>query len=170
MPIFSLLVIFFSIAPSVSAETSVNISNNGAHAKSDVNVRTETGNNTICIDGKCTTSSGKVNGTNTVCINGKCQTSDGNIDVESDDGNSKVHINNGGSSVNVDQETEENAENKIEIEQVGPTIGSTKKNDIKKQDKIVKKIKSEFDIREFVREKMLYLRTLITFQFLFGNK
>jgi hypothetical protein len=52
------------------SSTTVNISDNGANSQSDVNVQTNTGDNTICQNGNCTTTSGG-NGQSTVCINGQ---------------------------------------------------------------------------------------------------
>lgn len=83
------------VAP-VFANTDVEVSNNGEGSSTHVDVQTNTGNNTICINGKCTTTTGG-NGTSHVCINGKCYDSDsGNLNVQSDDGHAKVDINNTG--------------------------------------------------------------------------
>lgn len=94
LPLVSLLFSLF-IPQVVAAEnsTNVSISNNGEGSTSNVNVNTNTGNNTICQNGKCTTSDDG-DGKSTVCINGKCSTSSGSMHVESDDGHSKVSINN----------------------------------------------------------------------------
>lgn len=88
------------------AETNVNISNNEGSSKTNVNVTTNTGENTICQNGKCTTTkSGE--GKSTVCVNGKCYSSEeGNLKVESENGNTKVNINNkSDTTVNVDTDT-----------------------------------------------------------------
>ncbi len=75
------------------ADSSVSVSNNGEGSHNEVNVESNTGGNTICQNGHCTTTSGG-NGKSTVCINGNCQTSDGDIDMQSDDGHNQVHISN----------------------------------------------------------------------------
>jgi hypothetical protein len=97
------LITIFSIAfipQAVFADssTSVDISNNGDSSHNEVNVQSNTGGNTICQNGNCTTTSGG-NGQSTVCINGNCQTSNGNIDMQSDDGHDQVHISNDASNV-----------------------------------------------------------------------
>ncbi len=118
------------------AETTVNISNNDAHSRTNVDVNTNTGENTICQNGKCTTTkSGE--GKSTVCVNGKCYSSeDGNLKVESENGNTKVNINNKStttssaesnninSTVNVDTDTSNDKASKAAQE---------KKNQVKKQ-------------------------------------
>lgn len=82
------------------SSTSVNISDNGSNSQNDVNVQTNTGGNTICQNGNCTTTSGG-NGQSTVCINGQCQTSSGNIDMQSDNGNDQVNVTNNSSGTSV---------------------------------------------------------------------
>jgi hypothetical protein len=74
--------------------TSVTSSNNGPDSQNDVSVQSNTGGNTICQNGNCTTTSGG-NGQSTVCINGNCTTSTGDVDMQSDNGNTQVHITNG---------------------------------------------------------------------------
>lgn len=74
------------------SSTNVNISNNGSNSQTHVNVSTNTGGNTICQNGNCTSTSNG-NGTATVCINGNCQTSnDGNINVQAQNGNDQVTV------------------------------------------------------------------------------
>src|SRR5258706_11612202 len=61
-----------------------------------VDVETNTGGNTICQNGKCTTTT-ENNGTSHVCVNGKCYDSNsGKLDVQSD--GAQVHINNNANS------------------------------------------------------------------------
>jgi hypothetical protein len=83
----------FLLPQAAFADTSVDISSNGSNSHSEVNVQSNTGNNTICQNGTCTTTDGN-DGQSTVCINGHCETSSGNIDMQSDNGNDQVHINN----------------------------------------------------------------------------
>jgi hypothetical protein len=95
--LYTLIVIlvfaFSAHAVFADSSTSVTISNNGANSQNDVQVQTNTGGNTICQNGTCTTTSGD-NGQSTVCINGKCTTSRGNIDMQSEDGHDQVNIRN----------------------------------------------------------------------------
>jgi hypothetical protein len=165
--IVSLLV----IAPVVFAENSIEIVNNGTSAKSDVNIRTNTGNNTICVNGKCTTTQGK-EGKSTVCVNGKCTTSEGNINIKSDDGNTRVNIEkNGESSVKIEQNSD-NSSNKVEIKQnvEGTSTSKLEKDDTKKQGSAtVQKIKENRSvILNLINEKLKTLREIITFKFLFN--
>lgn len=91
--VFSLL-LNLGFVGRVFASTEVEISNNDS-VKSNVSVKTNTGENTICVNGKCTTTSNDNQGKSTVCVNGKCYTSeDGNINVKSIDGNTTVNIEN----------------------------------------------------------------------------
>jgi hypothetical protein len=157
--------------PVVFAENSVEISNNGKGAKSDVNIRTNTGNNTICVNGKCTTSEGK-EGKSTVCINGKCTTSEGDINIKSEDGNTRVNIDkNGDSSVRVEQKSD-NSSNKVEIKQgvEGTSSSKLEKGNAKKQtSSTVQKIKEKrLAILNLINEKLRALREIITFKFLFN--
>jgi hypothetical protein len=98
------------------AKSTVNISNNGEGSKTNVNIQTNTGNNTICQNGKCTTTSNSENGKSTVCINGKCTSSeDGNLDIQSEDGNSSVHINNSGATNSPTSSNSSSTENNTTI-------------------------------------------------------
>jgi hypothetical protein len=91
--VFSLL-LNLGFVGKVFANTEVKISNNDS-VKSNVSVKTSTGENTICVNGKCTTTSNENQGKSTVCVNGKCYTSeDGDINVKSIDGNTTVNIEN----------------------------------------------------------------------------
>jgi len=100
--IYTLITIFaIALLPQAAfadSSTSVDISNNGGGSHNEVNVQSNTGGNTICQNGNCTTTSGG-NGQSTVCINGNCQTSNGNIDMQSDNGHDQVHISNDASNV-----------------------------------------------------------------------
>lgn len=91
--VFGLLLNLGFVSQVFANETKVSISNNADNAKSNVSVKSNTGENTVCINGECTTSSDEGESKSTVCVNGKCYTSDdGDLDVE--EGNSKVHISN----------------------------------------------------------------------------
>ncbi len=172
-----------AIAPSVFAASNVSITNNGEGASSTVNVQTNTGNNTICVNGKCTTSGGEA-GKSTVCINGKCTTSEGNVNVQSEDGTAKVNINNNNSSVNVEQKSERKTSVQVNQETQGASTDSKTEEEKKKvgearkkaQEKIEKAraeaaVKdSNFDFEQFVEERLEFLRKIVTFQFLFGDK
>ena len=167
--IFGVLLAFLSVPiHKASAETNVNISNNGEGASSNVDVHTNTGGNTICVNGKCTTTNAN-NGKSTVCINGKCQSSDGSIHAESQDGKTKVRIDN-------------SSKQEVEINNSSQSTKSAEelKKEMKaKLEKLKKNIKTpsagsgqakKFDIRELVRSELAFLRDLATFKFLFGNK
>lgn len=174
-----------AVAPLAFAESSVSITNNGEGSSSSVNVTTNTGNNTICVNGKCTTSTGET-GKSTVCVNGDCKTSDGDIKVESEDGNTKVNIkSNGTSSVKIDQKSNvsENATDEIEDALKKAKEAKKQADEIKKKaDEKVKITKariekakkeaedSKFDIKKLVDEQLDFLRDIVTFKFLFGDK
>lgn len=162
----AVLLVFSSISvQKANARTSVEISNNGQGASSNINVNTNTGGNTICVNGKCTTTDNN-SGKSTVCINGKCQTSeDGNLDMQSEDGNSKVHINNSSKQeVNINNSTNSAEEIKKEVRS---RIEKLKKN-IKT--KTASTSAKKFDIKEFFKSELSFLRDLATFKFLFGSK
>lgn len=118
----------------ILAETDVNISNNGSNSKTDVNVETNTGNNTICQNGKCTTTESG-NGKSTVCINGKCTSSeDGNLDIKSDNGNTRVNIKNKGSATRSAESNNVNTTiNKNSSSDQASKAAQEKKTQIKKQ-------------------------------------
>ncbi|GEM_PF-5450099 len=159
LALFGLLVV-----PLAFAETNVDISNNDEGAHSSVDVHTNTGNNTICQNGKCTTSNGS-NGKSTVCINGKCETSeDGSVHMESNDGHSKVDINNktGNSSVNVNQNSTTNVSDDGEAQDdISGTPSPTDKVKEKKEE--VKKVNDAFT--EFFKSELEFLKKLFTFHF-----
>lgn len=163
--IFSLIIV-----PQVAVAT---ISNN-------VQVETNTGNNTICVNGKCTTTSGSTSKSK-VCVNGKCYESDGgDLQVESEDGSTKVNIqNNGSSSVNISQKSEGSVTNSVEVNQeaLGASTGAAAREAEEAKEKAKKEVEGKldtenkkFDIKKFVEEKLSFLRRLVTFQFLFGSK
>lgn len=154
-------------APLIFAENTVTISNNGEGARSEVNVSTNTGNNTVCVNGKCTTSEGSA-GKSTVCINGKCTTSEGDIQME--EGEAKVNIQNGKSEVKVQQGTSgtNNVEVKQKVEGVSDKADTEKKAEEASREEQAKVKEATF--MELVREKLQFLRKLLTFQFLFGDK
>jgi len=159
------LLVVLSHPSKVNAETNVEISNNGEGATSNVDVHTNTGGNTICVNGKCTTS-GENNGKSTVCINGKCQTStDGDLHVTSEDGKAKVNVDH--SKVNVgsyNQSTKSAEEIKKEVKDKIEKI----KNKLKAKKASTSAKKS--DMEDFFNKKLEFLRKLVTFQFLFGDK
>lgn len=149
---FILNIIFFVAAAVFSpytayAETNVNISNNGIDSKTSVDVKTNTGQNTICRNGECTTTESN-NGKSTVCINGKCETADdGNINIKSENGNTTVNITNKGTS------TFSAEKEKIEIKDQASRAAQDKKNEIKEQiNEQINPIEKIFDkIREFFK-------------------
>lgn len=115
--------IFFAFPSSASAN-SVVVSENDANSETHVSVETNTGNNTICVNGECkTTDSGS--GESTVCINGNCTTSsDPTIHKESADGKSVVDITN---------ETKEKAKTLTDEEKKKITERSAKEIEEKKK-------------------------------------
>jgi hypothetical protein len=90
--ILLLPLVLFVLTPQVlaSTDTSIDVSNNGEGAKTDVSVTSNTGNNTICQNGKCTTTNNNGESKTTVCIEGKCETTDGNVDIQ--EGNTKIKV------------------------------------------------------------------------------
>ncbi len=122
-------------------------------AETNVNVESNTGNNTICVNGKCTTTTNE--GKSTVCINGNCQTAAGSITVHAKDGNATVNV-----TTNVTAGSQ------------GATITPDQNFEKKLQDKKAsmeakRKIQQQkFDLHTF----WLSLRRLITLQFLFGKQ
>ena len=105
--LFTIMFVFiFSLVNTKAfAETSVNIQNNGSGASSDVQIENSSGQNTICVNGHCSTTNNGNNGNNsaTVCINGNCTTSpDGNVDRQDDGARVRIQNqnNNNGSETN----------------------------------------------------------------------
>lgn len=180
-----------AMASHVSATSNVSISNNGAGATSTVNVQTNTGNNTICVNGKCTTTGGEV-GKSTVCINGKCTTSEGNVNVQSEDGSAKVNINNNSSSVTQAPKSQTKTSIQVNQQTLGENIDAKKEEAKKKAEEARKKAEEKiekaasasnaaaakaataknngFNISEFLDKQLEFLRKIVTFQFLFGDK
>lgn len=114
--LFSLISIFLigflSLPRSVFAESTVNISNNEEGSQTHVNVNTNTGSNTVCINGKCTTSGGS-NGQSTVCINGKCTTSNGDVNINQE--GADIHIKTNSSSTSVNQNSDTNTSTNVNV-------------------------------------------------------
>ncbi len=163
---------FLTVAPMAFAVTSVNISNNEEGSRSTVDVKTNTGSNTVCVNGKCTTSSGE-RGKSTVCVNGKCETSDGDMHVQSEGASAEVNISkDGNSSVNIQQNTNGSLRSKVEVNQAveGTSVSVEKKAEKKSSEKTELEDSKKFDIKEFVSEKLKFLRDIVTFKFLFGDK
>ncbi|HVF69065.1 MAG TPA: hypothetical protein VNA13_00720 [Xanthomonadales bacterium] len=174
--------VFLAVLPHAFAYSTVSISSNGEGATSSVDVTTNTGNNTVCVNGNCTTSQGST-GKSTVCINGKCTTSDGDIKAESEDGSAKVNIKNNSSSVKVEQKSDSKTSIQINQESLGASIKADtdeeaakkkieeeKKKAQKKIEKAKKEAEKDFDLQEFVEHQLEFLRDLVTFKFLFGDK
>ena len=132
------LISMMAVAP-VIANNDVEISNNGEGSLTNVDVQTNTGNNTICVNGKCTTSGGST-GASHVCINGKCYDSDsGNLNVQSDDGHAKVTINN---NSNTATPAVEPAETQDPSETVNEDVGGVPTPEISK---IIEEHKNDID-------------------------
>ena len=106
--------LFLAAAVPVFATTTVDVSGNGEGSHTSVNVDNNTGGNTICQNGHCTTTSNSGNSSSHVCVNGKCwDSSNGdNVNYQSDDGNTKVNINSntGDSAVSVQNQGDDNGE------------------------------------------------------------
>ncbi len=155
------------------AETSVDVSGNGPGVKTNVNVQTNTGQNTICQNGECTTST-PTNGVSKVCVNGECHTStDGNFNYKSADGNTKININNSSStnnstkssvntSVNINTNTSSNESQKIDEEksQIKENLDTQKKK-LNEQKKIVEE--NQNAIQKLIDELKNFLKNLHLF-------
>lgn len=143
-----------------------------AESRTNVSVTSDTGSNTVCVNGECTTTSGENNGESTVCVNGKCfDSKNGDVNYQSEDGNTKVTINSN-SSVNVTQ----NGEKTIDIaNDVKPTIEQEVK--AAKEELEGKKKEAEekinevtgFDLMKFLQAEFESLKKLFTLEFLFGK-
>lgn len=97
-------------SPFVLASTNIRVENNATSSKTEINVESNTGNNTICQNGKCTTTQN--NGDNKVCINGKCYVNENkNIVETSENGKTKIIIQQSNSSNKnmIDNKIEKNA-------------------------------------------------------------
>lgn len=152
-----------------------------AESKTTVNVNSNTGSNTVCVNGKCTTSDGGTS-TSKVCVNGVCHTNEnGNVNYESPDGNTKVTINNNSTPAVVAQQntndSSETMEKTIDAEKVKPTIeqavkAAREKADAKKEEvtKKIEETKKQFDIMSIINEKMQAVKEFFSFKFLFGEK
>jgi hypothetical protein len=142
--------------------------------RTSVNVSTNTGNNTVCVNGNCTTSNGST-GKSTVCINGKCTTSEGEIHMEEQ--GAKVEIKNGSSNVSIEQKASAESTNRVEVKQdvKGSATSQEELDKAKKEIEDAKKKvdeaeKENFDLVVFIKEQMESIRRIITLQFLFGDK
>ncbi len=152
--LFSLAAVPFTFA---KTETHIEVSNNGEGANSEVNVENSTGESTVCVNGKCTTSSGNSENNSTVCINGECTTSNGDVNIHSEDENAKVTINNNTTSeTTVTNELKE--KNIIDKEKKW----SDKKASIEAKRKEVRQKKKEKEETFLERLKQFF-----TFQFFF---
>jgi hypothetical protein len=157
--------------PSVSANSSVSVSNNGEDVKTNVHVQTNTGGNTICQNGKCTTTSSSNNGKSTVCVNGVCNTSeDGDVNYQSENGNTKVNIQTNGEA-NGDQ----GVVTKKGVPTITPTLfkdvnqevkgAKTKAEDIKKQvkEKVEKEKEKGFNLLNFLEAEIEGIKNIFSF-------
>lgn len=148
-------------------------------SRTTVNVDNNTGGNTVCVNGKCTTTTS--NGKSEVCVNGKCFTGDdGDVNYQSEDGNTKVNITNNNSSVNVRQDSDSTIDDKVLAEKGKPTITPTVFKDVqgakdelnKKKEEVKEKIaeaKKEFDFMKFFQDELASIKKLFSFEFLFGK-
>jgi hypothetical protein len=132
-------------------------------ASTTVDVQSSTGQNTMCINGKCTTSNST--GKNTVCVNGKCYESTESIHVHEEDGNTSVDTKNAEENVKTEitkpEVTNKNEDLKKKIEKI-----KKEADDREKAEK--EKIKSaNFDLNNFIRNELYSLKKFLTFQFLF---
>jgi hypothetical protein len=174
--------LFLAAAFPVFAETHVSVSNNGEGVHTNVNVENNTGGNTICQNGKCTTTFGST-GSSKVCVNGVCHTGDnGNVNYQSEDGNTKVNINNntGGSTVNVQQENEAIVTPKRGVPTITPTsfnnvLGARDESGVKKLEAKKKAEEAQaaaeahkFSLAKFIDNEMASINNF--FQSLFGKK
>lgn len=140
-----------------------------AESRTVVDVETDTGGNTVCVNGECTTSS---NGTSKsrVCVNGECFESDGDLHLESQNGETSVSIDNSSeSSVIVEQNSKNEVKSEINIDE--EVKGTSSKSD----EEVATDAASDSDNKgfswvKFVKDQLSFLRGIITFQFLFGDE
>ena len=138
-----------------------------AETRTNIDVTTNTGGNTVCVNGECTTSSGTSK--SKVCVNGECYESDGDLKVESKNGKTSVNINNeSDSSVKVKNSSEAEIVVEAEDSVKGTSSSASEKENIE-NDVDISDDKS-FSFVEFVKNQFSKLRKIITFQFLFGDK
>jgi hypothetical protein len=154
------------IFPQVSladSSSNVDISNNGTNSHTQVNVQTNTGGNTICQNGNCTTTSGG-NGTATVCINGNCQTSDsGNINVQSQGGNDQVNVtsNSSGATVTVTPEPTQVSPSPLPSVSTEPSLTPNPTVTVMRND-LNRHVKKEIDqIKEHVKDQNVAISSFI---------
>jgi hypothetical protein len=166
----SALVFAVNVSPvsAATANTSVSVSNNGEGAKTNVHVETNTGGNTICQNGKCTTTSS--NGKSTVCVNGVCNTNeDGDVNYQSENGNTKVNI-----QTNGEENGDQGVVTKKGVPTITPTVfkdtkevkgAKTKAEDIKKQvkAKIEKEKEKGFNLLNFLEAEFEGIKNIFSF-------
>jgi hypothetical protein len=143
-----------------------------AEIRNTVKIETNTGGNTVCVNGECKTEGAPSESKSRVCVNGRCQESDGDMSVSSDDGSTKIDI-------KTENKTSIDTDNNIEVE-VKSDTGSEKESEEQKSNNKNGEDKNEntkneeaskdFKLVEFIKEKLFSLRKIITFQFLFGDK
>jgi hypothetical protein len=143
-----------------------------AQSTTTVEVKTNTGNNTVCVNNKCETRSSGTSKSR-VCVNGECHESDGDLKVESQNGKTKVDIkskssNSGSTDEEKARQEDEKEKEKEEVEE-GKVRGASSPEEEGPVDEDNEK-KDEFSLVVFVEEQLSFLRRIITFQFLFGNK
>jgi energy-coupling factor transporter ATP-binding protein EcfA2 len=164
---FSLFLFFLVVTAPVRAETNVKVNNS-------------TGGNTVCVNGKCTTTEGTSK--SKVCVNGQCwDSTDENVDYKSPDGNTKVKITNNTTATTVAQSSDSKSTTTVnatsDVMNIEPTIKQevkaakdkvqAKKEEVKKK---IEETKQKFDIMTFINAQLEELKSLFTFESLFGKK
>lgn len=151
-----------------------------AESRTNINVENNTGGNTVCVNGKCTTSEGS--GESTVCVNGKCwDSTNGDVQYKSEDGNTNVNITSNSKSVTVQQNNNESSKTNIDVtndaNDIAPTIKQqvqgAKDNLQAKKDEAEKKIDEAtkgFDIMTFIKTEFEEVKSFFNLEFIFGNK
>jgi hypothetical protein len=129
------------------AETNVDISNNESSARTEVNVQTNTGQNTICRNGECTTTSNNGTTTSKVCVNGECFTGD-NVDYKSEDGTTSVQINNS----NTTNSTQNNTDS--EVKALSDTATDFEAEINKQKEEIKKKVEDQKEKIQDQKQKL----------------
>lgn len=153
-----------------------------AESRTTVNVQSNTGENTVCVNGTCTTSSEGTSNSK-VCVNGQCwDSTDGDVNYKSQDGNTNVNISNNTKSVEVQQ----NGDEGVVVKKGQPTITPTLfKNEVKKEvqgvkdeldakkqeaEKKIEEAKKEFNILSFIQTELEEIKKFFTLEFIFGKK
>jgi hypothetical protein len=147
-----------------------------AQVSTSVDVKSNTGNNTICVNGKCTTTTGGASKSK-VCVNGKCYEAEGDLEVISDDGKTRVNIknNNDFSGVSVPQQFDSKLDVDKEVQGTSIEAKNKAEKELKKAEESVSRAQEKaeekkFDIIKFIEERLALLRWIVTFQFIFGSK